>query len=283
MPPKGKAKAGASPANYYGSCQAVESKISEHQCAITDDLKLILSQEGMSDLLRDAGGSPAQAKFCPKQFGTAMSTVGVYRCGANGLWASLATGPVAPSRNKFEMVIKDHFPAPRPVFPSTIIFAITKQGPNPMTIAQRGLIPRVSPEEMLQAWVSATARSLRAGEGDDIFHQWIAMVHAAPLEFRKYDSAADIFTAQVNERENIGRQFVTMFRSVSGRIMEIVAFAEAESKRLKRELSRQQIADTWQALHLFNVIASFSKKAVLVTMSAAVPAASNFSGVDQRL
>ena len=261
MAPKGKAKAGATPANYYGNCSAMISKISAHQCAITDDLKLILSQEGMADLLRDAGGSPAQAKFCSKQFATAMDSVGVYRCGANGLWACLATGPVAPRRNKFEMVIKDHFPEPRPVFPSTIILAITKQGPNPMTSAQRGLIPRVSPEEMLQAWVSATARSLRAGEGEEIFLQWIAMVKAAPLDFRKFGSAADIFAAQVSERENIGRLYATMFRTVSGRIMEIVAFAETESKRLKRELSRQQITEAWQAsLHLFNLLHRFSKK-----------------------
>ena len=251
----------------------MESKISAHQSSITDDLKLILSQEGMADLLRDAGGSPAQSKFDSKQFTTAIDEVGVYRCGGNGLWASLATGPVAPSRNKFEMVIKDHFPMPKPVFPSTIILAITKNGPTPLTLSQRGLIPRVSPEEMLHAWVAATARSLRAEEGEDIFLQWIAMVKAAPLEFRKFDAVEDIFWAQVSERENIGRLFATLFRTVSGRIMEIVSFAEAESKRQKRELSRPQIADAWQALHLLSM---FLKVAVLVTMSAAVPAASHF-------
>ena len=246
---KGKSAASAgSDDSYLGKCEANSSMVLAHSNSITTDLQLILDQDGLAELIRDdAGGSPAQAPFNAEAFGAAMEQGGVYRCGGNALWASIATGPVAPNAQKLEDIRNAQFSQPSPVFPETIIVAIVPDGPDPRTPAKRGSLLRISPEEPVHAWIIAAATSIQNGEGPEVLADWIRMIKAAPMEFRKMDDPKKVFWAQVGEREAIGRRYATMFRTASGRILEIVAFADMESKRLKKEMSRHDIAKAWEA------------------------------------
>ena len=104
----GAAAPAASSGNVYGQCETNFNSLSKHQLQITEDLNSILTQEGLSDLLARAGASPAQATFDVDMFLNCMSEggPGVYRCGGNALWASTATGPVAPNKNKLAELSK---------------------------------------------------------------------------------------------------------------------------------------------------------------------------------
>jgi hypothetical protein len=175
-----------------------------------------------------------------------MDNVGIYRCGGNALWAGLQSGPVAVNKSKLETIINSQFDTPKRVFPELVIMTITSSGPKPTNERARGTLLRISPEEPLHAWVVATARSIRNGEGPDVLAQWVNMIQSASLEFRKIDDVKKLFWEQVAERESIGCRFATMFRTASGRILEIVHFAEMESKRVKKELSRPDIAKAWE-------------------------------------
>ena len=116
---------------------------------------------------------------------------------------------------------------------------------DPTDIASRGSLVRLSPEEPFHAWIFCAAASIR--NGDDQLQPWLEMIVAIPLEFRLLEEKKDIFWAQVAEREALGHKFGAMFRTPSGRILEIVHFAEAESARLHRTLSREDIAKAWEA------------------------------------
>ena len=248
MPAAKESKAAAPAANpdVFGKCEANLARASEHTHQITTDLQLILEQDGCANILRDAGGSPAQAPFTQEEYANAMANVGIYRCGGNALWAGLQSGPVAVNKSKLETIIKTQFETPKSVFPETVIIAVTSTGPKPTNEKARGTLVRISPEEPLHAWVVATARSIRAGEGPEVLAQWVNMIQSASLEFRKIDDAKRLFWEQVAERESVGRRFATLFRTASGRVLEIVAFAEMESKRAKKELSRPEIAKAWE-------------------------------------
>ena len=222
----------------------------KHQLQITEDLNSILTQEGLSDLFARAGASPAQALFDVDMFLNCMSEggPGVYRCGGNALWASIATGPVAPNKNKLAELIKWQFSRPQTVFPETIVIGVLPPGgaggPTPTDVNARGSLVRLTPEEPLHAWITVAAKSVR--EGDYPVADWVQMVLAAPLEFKLLSDRSAIFWEQVSERESLGKRFQIMFRTPTGRILEIVAFAEQESARLGKVLSRQDIADAWE-------------------------------------
>ena len=251
MAPKKVTAAASAAGAYYGSCDANQAILSNHQMQINTDLKMILEQDGCEDVLSRPGVSPAQAPFNAEMFGTAMGPdgPGYYRCGGNALWASSSSGPVAPNRNKLEELINWQFTVPAVVFPETVIIGVYPgtKGPKPTAASARGSLIRLSPEEPLHAWITVAARSIRAGEGPEQLAHWIAMSMAAPLEFRRIPDAKAIFWAQVAERESLGRRFSAMFRTPSGRILEIVHFAESESSRLKKSLSRDDIAKAWEA------------------------------------
>ena len=104
--------------------------MSKHHLQVTEDLNLILAQEGLSDLLARAGASRSSAAFDEDMFHDAMSEggPGVYRCGGNALWASIATGQVAPNKNKLAELIKWQFSTPRKVFPETIVIGFCPLG-----------------------------------------------------------------------------------------------------------------------------------------------------------
>ena len=120
---------------------------------ISEDLSSILAQEGLSDLLVRAGTSPAQATFNADMFREAMSEggPGVYRCGGNALWASIATGPVAPNKNKLAELIKWQLSRPQKVFPETIVIGVLppggRGGLTPTDNNARGNLVRLTPEE----------------------------------------------------------------------------------------------------------------------------------------
>ena len=218
---------------------------------INDDLKLITEQNGCTDILTRAGVSPAQSPFCAKMFNTAMDSggPGYYRCGGNALWASTKSGPVAPAKNKLDELINWQFAAPDVVFPETIIIGVfpATKGPKPTDVSARGSLIRISPEEPLHAWITVAAQSIRNDEGPEQLAAWVAMIMAAPLEFRRIPDHKALFWAQVSERESLGRRFSAMFRTPSGRILEIVHFAETESLRVRKTLSREDIAKAWEA------------------------------------
>ena len=246
-----KAAAPAAGGTFYGRCETNDNMLSKHQVQINDDLKLITEQNGCTDILTRAGASPAQAPFCATMFNAAMDSggPGYYRCGGNALWASTKSGPVAPAKTKMDELIKWQFAAPDVVFPETIIIGVfpTTKGPKPTDVSARGSLIRLSPEEPLHAWITVAAESIRNDEGPEQLASWVAMVMAAPLEFRRIPDQKAVFWAQVSERESLGRRFSAMFRTPSGRILEIVHFAEAESRRVKKTLSRDDIAKAWEA------------------------------------
>ena len=65
----------------------------------------------------------------------------------------------------------------------------------------------------------------------------------------------------------MGHKFGAMFRTPSGRILEKIHFAEAEGARLRRTLSREDIAKAWEA-NFQN--SSFSDKVNFSTVDAAM-------------
>ena len=261
MPPKGSAKgkakakaagpaAGAMGTSLYGTCDANTEILSKHQLLVNDALALLMRQAGCADLLTRAGASPAQAPFNSDMFKAAMAPAGAgyYRCGGNALWASASSGPVGVNANKLEELINWGFPRPAPVFPETVIIGVFlgNKGPKPTDVGVRGSLLRISPEEPLHAWILAASRAVRDGASEEDLEAWVGMVMAAPLEFRRIPDQNAVFWAQVAEREALGRRFTAMFRTPSGRILEIVAFAEQESKRLRRPLSRGEVTAEWK-------------------------------------
>ena len=76
---------------------------------------------------------------------------GVYRCGGNALWASIATGPVAPNKNKLAELIKWQLSRPQNVFPETIVIGVLHPGgaggPAPTDVNARGNLVRLTHEE----------------------------------------------------------------------------------------------------------------------------------------
>ena len=142
------ASAAASQGSVYGQCETNHNILSQHQLQITEDLQLILTQEGFTDLLARAGASPAQAPFRPGHVHSCHGGPGVYRCGGNALWASVATGPVAPNANKMEELIAWQFSRPSKVFPETVVIGVLpSSGPKPNDVAARGNLVRLTPEE----------------------------------------------------------------------------------------------------------------------------------------
>ena len=242
-------KAAAAPAatQYYGTCDFNVSEKAKHQDAIYADLELIMGQQGMGGLLKEAGGSPAQAAFDQQSFEQAMTDIGTYRCGANALWASLATGPVSVNQVKLQQLIDYEFKEPAKVFPETVVIAVHPDLPSPLDDAARGTLARVTPEEPLHAWVKVTAARIRHGADAAELAAWVNMAKNCSIEFQKIPHSKDLFWKQVKERESIGHRFYAMVRTPSGRILEIVHFAEQESKRLRRELSRPEIATAWES------------------------------------
>ena len=115
-----------------------------------------------------------------------------------------------------------------------------------MDVAARGTLARVTPEEPLHAWVKTTAARIRGGADVAELAAWVNMAKNCSIEFRVIPEKKDLFWKQVKERESIGHRFYAMSRGPSGRILEIVHFAEQESKRLRRELSRPDIATAWE-------------------------------------
>ena len=128
MAPKGKVNkskrnsaagsAAADSAPIYGTCDANFQNLSKHQMQVTQDLALIVGQDGFSDILSRTGASAAQANFDATMFDAAMGVngPGLYRCGGNGLWASVMSGPVAPTKSKIDEIITWRFGQPSTVF-----------------------------------------------------------------------------------------------------------------------------------------------------------------------
>ena len=145
--------------------------------------------------------------------------------------------------NKLEELIKWQFQRPGPVFPETVIIGVFpgNKGPKPTDAGSRGSLMRISPEEPLHAWILAASRAVCDGASEEDLDAWVSMVMAAPLEFRRVADKNCVYWQQVAEREALGKRFTAMFRTPSGRILEIVAFAESEGKRLHKQLSREEI------------------------------------------
>ena len=147
------APAAQAESSVYGQCETNVNSLSKHHLQITEDLNSILAQEGLSDLLVRAGASRSSAAFDDDMFHDAMSEggPGVYRCGGNALWASIATGPVAPNKNKLAELIKWQFSSPQKVFPETIVIGVLppggRGGLTPTDINARGNLVRLTPEE----------------------------------------------------------------------------------------------------------------------------------------
>ena len=118
--------------------------------------------------------------------------------------------------------------------------------PSPLDVSARGTLARITPEEPLHAWVKATAARIRDGADAAELAAWVNMAKNCSIEFRVISTMKDLFWKQVKERESIGHRFFAMGRTPSGRILEIVHFAEQKSKRLRRELSRPEIASAWE-------------------------------------
>ena len=123
---------------------------------------------------------------------------------------------------------------------------------DPTDIASRGSLVRLSPEEPFHAWIFCAAASIR--NGDDQLQPWLEMIVAIPLEFRLLEEKKDIFWAQVAEREALGHKFGAMFRTPSGRILEILHFAGAEGARLRLALS---LVACYALHHFSSLFASF--------------------------
>ena len=177
----------ASPTNFYGSCDFNVNAKAKHQDSIYEDLELIKSQEGLGNIISEAGGSPAQAPFFKAGYAQAMEQVGIYRCGGNALWASLVTGPVTVNQRKLQQLIDFEFSAPAPVFPETVVIGIYPGAPCPLDENSRGLMTRISPEEPLHAWVNAVANRIRESADVDEMTLWANMVKTCSIEFRRIE------------------------------------------------------------------------------------------------
>ena len=239
-------KSSVPPENVYGRCESNETRASSYDTQIASDLALITAQPKMSTLLRAVGPGSAQSPFDDQCYRVPMTNSNVDRCGGNALWASIASGPVAGNMKNLQRFVQFAFKEPAPVFPETIVIGSNfSNSPSPLTNDDRGKLWRLSPEEPLHAWIVNTAQCIKDGHDPDEL-KWINMIKNAPLEFRTVEDQGAVFWKQVQERENLGHRFTLMYRSTSGRVLEIVHFADSESKRLNREISRPEITKSWE-------------------------------------
>ncbi len=173
---------------------------------------------------------------------------GSYRCGGNLMWASMKSVAHVPADlNTLARVRTKYFPnGPPQQFPCTVIVGLSDPAEH-LTLAPRGGLPRISPEEVPHALLLEVRDAINSGASEAELMAWRACMLNVPLEYRIVKSADDLTWQRINTREQFGTEYELFARSALGRIYEVIDVANQLSQTLRHFPSASRIASDWTA------------------------------------
>ncbi len=173
------------------------------------------------------GERAAQAPYDGKAYCHAMSSTGRYDCGGNLFWHNIIA-PASPGvpirRSSVEKLQAYFFATPDKRFPLPITIScpsklITVYDPE----AHKGGLRRVSPEEVVHAYIFAVAFAIQRGAPEEELLRWRTVALTATFSFKELVSEDTIWFEAIALREAMVTAHTAMGRTALQRCFEIIA------------------------------------------------------------
>ena len=194
-------------------------------------------------------GTPQHAPlFTATHCVAALKGVGSYLAGGNIFWLDLAfnlQAGIPTSASSIDLLREQFFQSPPTVFPEKVtVGLLTTECPS----KSFGKLVRISPEEIVYAFLLAAEKDIKEHTGDDeraLKRRACAL--ATPIEFVVCSNIDDRFWRSVDLRETIGAVFASMYRSAVQRISELVGWKAQQEEKTNVSMGAAAVAEAWAA------------------------------------
>ena len=109
----------------------------------------------------------------------------------------------------------------------------------------KGQLRRISPEEISWGLINRLGAGIANEEFDvETLKKWFIALRSWPFEFHVVEKEEDFFWMATDQRELIGKNYMTLYRTTLERIYELCTFRDAEARKtsqppMKAEVLRQ--------------------------------------------
>ena len=194
----------------------------------------------------DISGGATLAPFDPV---TWESCNGTYLCNGNLFWLDLVysvSGNVPVNRQSVDLLMDSYFGDPSSCrFPMVSVGVLGRPSGQELA-AQKGSLVRISPDEVIIAFVLAAARDLQKSQSEDRIALWLRVALCVPMEFISCENVQSRYFKSVNLRESVGNDFAALHRTPVQRIFELISWKTAQERANGKTMSVADVADTWQ-------------------------------------
>ena len=157
-----------------------------------------------------ANGAPElcgrEEPFNMTKYNAAMKAHGEYKCGANLFWLQHTDQTRVPrNQTQIARLQEHHFAKPSPM-PLDIVVGV-KNGEDPL--ANKGRLVRLSPSEIVDAFLLAVDRDINIGD-EDVLKKWRTHMLSTTFVFKLAESDDDRHFAAIQLRENLGANYAAM-------------------------------------------------------------------------
>ena len=174
---------------------------------------------------------------------------GTYLCNGNLFWLDLVysvSGNVPVNRQSVELLMSRYFTDPTTKFPDKVIVGIIGKPSGNEIMASKGSLVRISPDEVIIAWVLSAARDLMKSKSEDRIALWQRAALSVPMEFVSCENVQSRYFKSVNLRESVGTDFAALHRTPVQRIFELISWKTSQERANGKTMSVTDVADTWQ-------------------------------------
>ena len=114
------------------------------------------------------------------------------------------------------------------------------------TMASKGSLVRISPDEVIIAWVLSAASDLMKSKSEDRIAPWQRAALSVPMEFVSCENVQSRYFKSVNLRESVGTDFAALHRTPVQRIFGLISWKTFQERANGKTMSVTDVADTWQ-------------------------------------
>ena len=167
--------------------------------------------------------------FDAEDFETAMSTAKQYLAGFNALWANPDdpfTNKVPLKKQRIVELRNHHFRKPSPM-PLPVKIALAA---NEKPLERKGSLTRISPVEMIAAFFSAIAHSVKNGDADDVLLKWRTYILSCPFQFEIIEDKDQRHFKSLQSREDAGANYAGVRYTTLMKVFDIEGFMDLKAR-----------------------------------------------------